>query len=151
MIYLIIKSYLSILILIGMGTLLALGIGLFFILKPERQSKKITEALSDENEVNEMVPVTKNVTSSSSLLDLVNELQKTPSDSIKTVTAASITITSSDINAIAGDDVLATQLDLARAYIETGRKQLAKKILEYVVEQGSSAQQDEARILLGHI
>lgn len=65
--------------------------------------------------------------------------------------AAAITITSHDFTAIAGEDVLATQLDLARAYIETGRKKLAKKILMHVVEQGSPAQQDEAQRLIGFI
>ena len=59
-----------------------------------------------------------------------------------------IHISSSDIHAIAGDDVLATQLDLARAYIETGREKLAKKILQHVVEHGSDNQQQEARQLL---
>ncbi|TAK71526.1 MAG: hypothetical protein EPO11_11215 [Gammaproteobacteria bacterium] len=62
-----------------------------------------------------------------------------------------LTITSQDFSAIAGDDVVATQLDLARAYIETGRKLLAKKILEHVVEQGTDVQQNEARTLLGLI
>lgn len=60
-----------------------------------------------------------------------------------------IHITSHDINAIAGDDVIATQLDLARAYIETGKAKLAKKILIYVIEKGSASQQQEARHLLG--
>lgn len=55
---------------------------------------------------------------------------------------------SEDILAIAGDDVITTQLDLARAYIETGRKQLAKTILESVAQQGSAPQQQEARHLL---
>ncbi len=53
-----------------------------------------------------------------------------------------------DITAIAGDDIMATQLDLARAYIETDQNDLAKKILEYVAEQGKTAQQNEARELL---
>lgn len=59
-----------------------------------------------------------------------------------------ITISSKDIHAIAGNDVVATQLDLARAYIETGRKQLAKKILQFTLEQGTSLQQEEANRLL---
>lgn len=67
--------------------------------------------------------------------------------SIKSVpleSKVSFTITSSDISAIAGDDAIATQLDLARAYIETGRQKLAKKILDYVLEQGDTVQQAEA-------
>ncbi|MBX3708898.1 MAG: hypothetical protein KIT56_05010 [Gammaproteobacteria bacterium] len=56
-----------------------------------------------------------------------------------------------DMTAIAGDDVMATQLDLARAYMEAGRNQLAKKILEYVVTQGTAIQQQEALQLLSYI
>jgi FimV-like protein len=56
-----------------------------------------------------------------------------------------------DFSAIAGDDLIATQLDLARAYIETNNKPLAKKILNDVIHQGSRSQKQEARILLGLI
>jgi FimV-like protein len=62
-----------------------------------------------------------------------------------------IVVTSHDISAIAGDDVIATQLDLARAYIETGRHLLAKKILEYVRDHGSISQQQEAQRLLSFV
>lgn len=58
---------------------------------------------------------------------------------------ASLVITA----AIAGEDKLATQLDLARAYIETGKTQLAKKILLFVLEKGALPQQQEAKRLLG--
>lgn len=56
-----------------------------------------------------------------------------------------------DIAAIAGDNLIATQLDLARAYIELNQKNKAKKILNNVAKQGSHAQQKEARMLLGLI
>lgn len=56
-----------------------------------------------------------------------------------------------DLTAISGDDVLSTQLDLARAYIETGSKQLAADILKMVVKQGNVEQQKEARTLLVNI
>lgn len=56
-----------------------------------------------------------------------------------------------DFSAIAGDDVIATQLDLARAYIETNNKQNAKKILKVVIHQGNQSQKEEARTLLGLI
>lgn len=65
--------------------------------------------------------------------------------------ATKLVITSSDISAIAGDDVMATQLDLARAYIETGRHLLAKKILDHVREHGNRLQQQEAHQLLNNI
>lgn len=54
-----------------------------------------------------------------------------------------------DVSAIAGDNIISTQLDLARAYIEIGQTDLAKSILNGVAMQGSHAQQDEARTLLG--
>jgi len=61
---------------------------------------------------------------------------------------SSIIITSQDIKAIAGDDVITTQLDLARAYIEIGKKKLAKKILDHVIQHGNSSQQQAAQYLM---
>lgn len=55
---------------------------------------------------------------------------------------------SEDLLPIAGDDVISTQLDLARAYIETNNKHLAKPILQLVLEQGSKLQITEAKELL---
>ncbi|EKD70601.1 MAG: hypothetical protein ACD_46C00484G0019 [uncultured bacterium] len=60
-------------------------------------------------------------------------------------------IINTDLTAISGDDVVGTQLDLARAFIEIENKQSAKKILEQVVLEGNTEQQDEARFLLGLI
>lgn len=57
-------------------------------------------------------------------------------------------ITSQDLRAIAGDDVIVTQLDLARAYIELGKKKLAKQILEHVLNHGNSSQQQDAERLI---
>jgi FimV-like protein len=56
-----------------------------------------------------------------------------------------------DLSAIAGEDVITTQLDLARAYIETGHMQSAKDILDYVIKQGNTTQQQEAQQLLNGI
>lgn len=56
-----------------------------------------------------------------------------------------------DLSAIAGEDVITTQLDLARAYLETGRMQSAKDILEYVIKQGNAIQQQEARQLISNV
>lgn len=53
-----------------------------------------------------------------------------------------------DVNAIAGDDLLTTQLDLARAYIEMDNKELAKDILQQVLRQGNATQKREAERLL---
>lgn len=56
-----------------------------------------------------------------------------------------------DMNAIAGDDVIHTQLDLARAYMETGRDELAKKMLSNVIAQGNMLQREEAKDLLNSL
>jgi len=66
----------------------------------------------------------------------------------KSPTAAKSFAAISDLSAIAGDDVINTQLDLARAYIETGRKSLAVTILKFVIEQGNRTQQQEAQQLI---
>lgn len=60
----------------------------------------------------------------------------------------SFAISSKDIENISGDDVLTTQLDLARAYIETDRKGLAKNILNNVLLHGSLDQRSEAQQLM---
>lgn len=78
------------------------------------------------------------VSSSKTKKSKINNAPQTPPPSIS----------SHDIKAIAGDDVITTQLDLARAYIELDKFTLAKKILEHVVEHGNSNQQDEAKKLM---
>lgn len=76
------------------------------------------------------------------------EQQKAVAIQVSTSRQKSFTISSKDIETIAGDDVLTTQLDLARAYIETGRKNLARNILNNVMQHGTSEQKLEARRLL---
>jgi FimV-like protein len=56
-----------------------------------------------------------------------------------------------DVSAIAGDDPVATQLDLAKAYIESGKSQLARIILTAVIKHGSNNDQEEAQRLLSTI
>jgi FimV-like protein len=53
-----------------------------------------------------------------------------------------------DIDAIAGDDVISTQLDLAKAYIEMNQKKIAKEMLNTIIKMGSSHQKSEARLLI---
>lgn len=53
-----------------------------------------------------------------------------------------------DMTAIAGDDVLTTELDLAKAFIETNRPKAARSILKKVAKRGSAAQKVEAKQLL---
>lgn len=66
-------------------------------------------------------------------------------------TNKNFTISSKDIETIAGSDVMTTQLDLARAYIETERKKLAQSILNNVIQHGSLEQRQEAKRLLGNM
>lgn len=54
---------------------------------------------------------------------------------------------SQDIHAIAGDDVMATQLDLARAFLEMDKKALAMPILAEVKRHGNPLQKQEAQQL----
>jgi FimV-like protein len=65
----------------------------------------------------------------------------------KKSTAASATL-DADYLAIAGDDIVTTQLDLARAYIEADKLASAKNILKTILKQGSAAQRQEAKQLL---
>ncbi|HEX2548599.1 MAG TPA: FimV/HubP family polar landmark protein [Gammaproteobacteria bacterium] len=60
-------------------------------------------------------------------------------------------ITSRDIKAIAGEDVMATQLDLARAYIELGKINLAKQILQHVIKNGTESEKQAAEQLLVYL
>ncbi len=55
--------------------------------------------------------------------------------------------TNKDITAIAGEDVISTQLDLAKAYIEMDQHELAKKILKDALKSGSTDQRQKAREL----
>jgi FimV-like protein len=58
------------------------------------------------------------------------------------------TFNKKDMEMLSGEDVVTTQLDLARAYIEMGKKHLAKSILYHVRKQGKPEQQQEARNLI---
>lgn len=114
MISLIIKSYFTMLLSIGSGSLFIFLIGLYFILRKKK--------------VDHQEPA--------DLPHAINE------------NAAEKMVTAKDLSAIAGDDMIATQLDLARAYIETGKLSLAKKILESAKQQGNEIQRKEATTLL---
>jgi FimV-like protein len=63
----------------------------------------------------------------------------------------SFTISSKDIENVTGNDVLETQLDLARAYIETGRTALARNMLRNVAANGAPAQKQAAEELLATV
>lgn len=53
-----------------------------------------------------------------------------------------------DFSFLSGTDETATKLDLARAYIDMGDSEGARDILEEVVAEGTTVQQDEARELV---
>ncbi len=72
----------------------------------------------------------------------------TPKSVREPIKKSTVVITSQDIKAIAGEDMIATQLDLARAYIEIGKIRLAKKILDHVAQHGNSGQQRAAYQLM---
>jgi FimV-like protein len=149
MIWLIIQSYLSILLSVGIGCLLILFTGLYFIFrKPTAAKKQLSKQslrlVASPDSATE-IPASSASIESSELSDNVCDLGKL---SKKTLNAS---LTIDDVSAIAGDDVLTTQLDLARAFIETGRKPSAQKILIQVLEQGSLEQQQEAQQLMNHI
>lgn len=77
-------------------------------------------------------------------LKLVNSTKKQP----KKQEAPKHVLSSKDIEMLAGEDVVTTQLDLARAYIEMDKKHLAKSILFHVSKQGNQNQKQEARQLI---
>ena len=73
-----------------------------------------------------------------------------PQQKPATLKKSPIIITSQDIKAIAGEDIITTQLDLARAYMEIGKKKLARKILAHVTQHGTSSQQQAAQHLMAN-
>ncbi|MFC5715228.1 FimV/HubP family polar landmark protein [Pseudomonas sp. GCM10022188] len=56
-----------------------------------------------------------------------------------------------DFNFLADTDETATKLDLARAYIDMGDAEGARDILDEVLKEGNSSQQQEAREMMGRI
>lgn len=60
-------------------------------------------------------------------------------------------LSKTDMEMLAGEDVITTQLDLARAYIEMGKNKLAKSLLLHVSKQGKPKQKIEARELINSL
>lgn len=56
-----------------------------------------------------------------------------------------------DLDVLAGEDECSTKLELAQAYLDMGDPDSAKDILDEVVSQGDSSQQDQAHKLLEDI
>lgn len=59
-----------------------------------------------------------------------------------------LSMVNKDLKGIAGEDLMSTQLDLARAYIEMDEKKIAKTILDHVKQKGNLNQQKEAERLI---
>ena len=74
------------------------------------------------------------------------DIKKTIPKNANKITLPPVSI--KDIKAIAGDNELATQLDLARAYFEMDQPKVAKKLLTTVLQHGNAQQQQEAKSLL---
>lgn len=59
--------------------------------------------------------------------------------------------TSPPENFLVGEDAVRTKLDLARAYLDMGDAEGAKSMLQEVLGEGSSSQQEEARRMLAEV
>ena len=119
---LIIESYLSILLAVGGIASFMFAIGLYFIFRN-------TPAKSG-NTLSSIIPAPHQSKRNEKFL---------------------LPDTANDVTPISGEDPMATQLDLARAYIETGKKQFARIILATVIREGSGSHQEEAQRLLSSI
>lgn len=141
MIALIIKCYLTIFLSVGIGSLFIFLVGLYYIFKPQTKRMKpaavIVESSSVDTIQQEAMTQAQHAEEAAksyeSLANLTKPMQMASDD---------------DFTAIAGDNVIATQLDLARAYLETGNNQLAKEILQMVMLKGNYSQQIEAKHLI---
>jgi FimV-like protein len=125
MISLIVKSYLPVLLSISMICILIFIFGLMVIFKFINKPK--------------VLPIKK------SIEEVQFAHEKNAANNII------IPITNQDVAAIAGDNATSTRLDLARAYVETDNKIMAKKILEEVIAQGTATEKKEALNLLNLI
>ncbi|HVE44115.1 MAG TPA: hypothetical protein VNC84_03160 [Gammaproteobacteria bacterium] len=132
MIYLIIKSYIDILLPTMLVSLFFLIMGLYFIFRAPSTLKRAAP---------KAVPVKPTIAAKKA-----KTREQAPAEVVAPPASG---LNASDFSAISGDDnVLLTQLDLARAYIEAGQSALAKSILDAVKGQGSAEEQQEINHLL---
>jgi len=132
MIALIIKSYLTILLSIAIGCFALFCAGIYFIYKSNVRKR---------NRPAEIVE------------PIVSPVLQTESNikSIHRDVPDEITQSRESLSSIAGDDIVATQLDLSRAYIETGQLSAAKPLLQSVMQSGNDLQKKEAEHLLKQV
>lgn len=119
MIALIIKSYLAILIAVGLGAALLLTAGVFMIIR---------------------------YFSNKSLVD-----SHTGRAAMTLIHSQSADQVAASLDGIAGENMMATRLDLARAYIETSQFHAAKQLLDTVRQEGTLAHIGDADKLLATI
>ena len=122
MLSLIINSYYTILLSIGVGAVFVFMLGLYLIIK--RSHRSITKKPGIEGRA---------MVKQSAIFCQIEE-EVAP-----------------DFTPFAGEDVIATKLDLARAYLEADKKPWAKTILVSVLLQGNTLQQEEAERLLADL
>jgi FimV-like protein len=139
MISLIIKHYLTLFISVGIGAVFIFALGVYAIIRifyfSAKQTPKVEPVLTIHNEALPAGLKSSSSMSSMSSLSLSTDIH----------------FGAQDLVAIAGDDLMATQLDLARAYIESGNNKQAKTLLNNVISQGSATQQQEANHLLNTV
>src|SRR5690348_9377987 len=109
MITLIFKSYFTILFSVGLGTLIVLSIGLYFIIKPTPNLAP-TLILNIPRKKEKRMAATP-ASNHPSMAALVALTQPTPKD--LALSSLGEDLAYEDVSAIAGDDMVATQLDLA--------------------------------------
>ncbi|MFH1333845.1 MAG: FimV/HubP family polar landmark protein [Pseudomonadota bacterium] len=120
---------LYILLLVSVVLLL---IVLFFLVSKRRAKPLKTH--SSQSEVQDKSPVAEYVPSEEEETETVSE-EEPASDS-------------SDYQYLSGEDVIASKLDLAHAYIDMGDKNRVKRLLESVIREGNETQKKEAQSLL---
>ncbi len=130
----IIKSYSSILITIGSAATFFFMLGTYFIIKLSRGTPEADVDADVDVDV---------VTSEPRSANIIHP-RKPRKVSEKTMLSEAM----NDVSAISGEDPFATQLDLAKAYIESDKGPLAKIILTAVIREGNSPYQEEAQRLL---
>jgi pilus assembly protein FimV len=120
----------------------------------ESESKPVEEVVSPKIEVeqqSEPVQVSeelKEVQSTENTNNFKPQRAVTEIKSSKEQPSKEQRLLSGNVSALAGDDVLATKLDLARAYLDLNSMRDAKKLLRDVLAKGDDAQRDAAEKLL---
>ena len=151
------QNYFSMMVPILLAFLL-LGLGLYLIFRASRHSRALHHSRISHARVNAKATqgaadsqVNSPVNSQMNTQIDTKENAKTHATATQEEKNISIAELIQTINQVAGEDKITTQLDLARAYMEVGKIQLAKNILQQIIQQGSESQQQEATYLLNFL